>query len=121
MSMKRAVEPASDILTIAVGGPFDPDGSSLRQLLQCELDYERARAAWWRWLWIFAAATCAQWLVWPQVSSLLPVIVRSVALPLWMLVCARVGVAAVTSWYRARRWDEVLANHPAADVRVLSR
>lgn len=112
-----AVEPASDILTIAVGAPVDPDGSSLRELLQREFDYERTRAAWWRWLWIFAAATCVRWLVWPQLLWALPVALRGIAMPVWLAVSARLAMAGTMWWYRARRLDDALANHPAADVR----
>ena len=119
--MKSSVEPMSDILTIAVGPSFDPDGSKLRHLLDCELDYEHARAAWARWAWILAIATCMRWFVWPQLAWLLPVVLRGVAMPVWLAVSARAAIAGALVWYRSRRWDEALAKHPAATVQSPSR
>ena len=117
MPMKAAVEPAYDILTIAVGAPGDPDGAKLRQLLERELDYERGRAAWRRWLWVLAAVTGIRWLVWPQLAWMVPIALGGIAMPVWVAVSARTAVAAAVVWYRSRRWDDALANHPAATVR----
>src|SRR5262245_37910174 len=119
--MNSSIEPASDILTITIDPSVDPDGSHLRQLLERELDYEHARAAWLRWAWILAVATCVRWLVWPQLAWVLPVVLRGVAMPVWLAVSARAATAGVVVWYRSRRWDAALARHPAATVQSPSR
>jgi hypothetical protein len=91
---------------------LDPDGASLRPLLEAHFRYERLHAAKSRYLHLLAIVGFWVWLgaIWP---SLLPAPVENFVLMLWGVLLLIAAWASVEAWAWHRKMTHYLSQHQA--------
>lgn len=100
------------MLRFTINSGRDPDGASLRKLLEAHLIYERMGAAKLFSLHLLAIVGVVIWLgeMWP---SLLPSQVRVAALALWGCLLLIAVCAGVEEWAWHRRVERYRREHQA--------
>ena len=99
-------------MQLTINSDLDPDGSSLRPLLEAHFKYERMSAAKSRYLHWLAIVGFWVWLgaIWP---SVLPPPVEEIVLVLWGILLLIGAWVSVETWAWHRKMTRHLSEHRA--------
>ena len=99
-------------MQFTINRELDPDGSSLRPLLEAHDKYERVSAAKSRYLHLLAIVGVLVWLeaIWP---SLLPVQLEEFVLMIWGALLLLAVWASIATWTWHRKMTHYLSEHQA--------
>ncbi len=100
------------MVQFTINRDLDPDGTSLRRLLEAQFRYERMSAARFLCVHLLAIVGAMVWLgaIWP---SLLPAEVLLFALTLWGAFLFLTVWVSVEEWVWHRRMERYLSQHQA--------